>query len=458
MVEVLTPQLDIKALESQILSEFLATLNKDKIYDKQALWNAAQTFAPMPELVLTSVEPELPITKELPVVPRLSDSVLAEPIEVVEQPKLTRERKPHRGMQRAKKTGSYVLAAATVVLGVNAFDSLKQRFDGDAAEQAVSATPAIDQASETTLLSITVPESPARTTVPEVVVTLAAPESVTTEAATTTEVATTTTESTTTTEAPTTTTEAPRPLSLTEQVMADPSLLMQRRGLKLGELSLDVFCDTVDIYIENPIDFDNPANIPYLSAEAQAKVAELANPSLTRRERLMLEDDIMQKGLPDGSGSPMYALQPERPDNPNCAPMLPNPRDGQHAYGSTEATANGGVAGQYQAIADLLPEFAAIPGGGSVTYIQGHRSSQSAAFNGLHQYEIGNTVTYMGDDGQVRKYRMVGRETIDGDITLDQLAQQLRTEAASKEWLVLQVCIDGQPDNRALFIFEPDAT
>jgi len=294
---------------------------------------------------------------------------------------------------------------------------------------------------------------------------------VTTEAPTTTikkekpSVAPTTTAAPTTTEAPTTTvapttTEAPQPKSITDQVHAGELDVKDLRGMFVGQLALDKYCDVVDIYVENWVDYTSKVNFDFLTPEAQAKVLRLQLGGLSNDEQRMLKDDILQKGLPGEAGSPMYYLQEKDPAeqaeiDANCVPAAVNPRATRVAYGSTEAVANGGFAIQYQAIADVLYEFNALPGGaGKVTYIQGHRSSQSAAFEGLTDYQVGDTVTYTGDNDISLHYKMVDRITIDAGISIDALKDMLTQQANGKEQLALQYCIEDQPDTRYISIFE----
>lgn len=278
------------------------------------------------------------------------------------------------------------------------------------------------------------------------------PETTTTAAETTT---TTVPETTTTIAAPPTTEAAP--LSLTGQIMTGQVSLAERRGMELGMLRLDKFCDDVRVYINNSIDFTNADYVPLLSPEAQAKVAELQTRQLNTSQRRILEDDIQQYGLIGGdgqpTGDPLYALYPDNTPEDGCAPAAPNPRDNQVSYGSSQAVNAGGAASQWQPTA-ILSEFGGIPGQATTTYIEGHRSSQSAAFNGLVQYALGDTVSYTVD-GQTRVYQLVRTEEVDGSTPLPNIMEQLNSEGGGSEQLVLQVCVDGNNAVRSLYVFTP---
>jgi hypothetical protein len=359
------------------------------------------------------------------------------------------ERINERVKKTAAKVGFAALSLTIVVGGSSLIASALPWGKGKMAEETAPA--------ETTMT--TVLSAPAETTVTVTVPAITTTLPPVTEAMTLTpkpEPAPTTT----TTQAPiTTTTEtvAPTPvyLSVSEQIAKGMITLEATRGQQLGTLRFDKFCDDVQIYVGQSFDPTNPAVIPALSADAQAKAQILLAGGLTSRDHLMLEDDILQAGLPDGSGDPMYKLSPAVAPDQTCAPTMENPRAQQIAYGSSEATAAGEAgakASDYQAVADLS-EFGSLPGQGKVTYIQGHRSSQSAAFNGLYSYNIGDTVTY-AVDGQSHVYNLAQVAAVDATVPLADLITFLGGNPEGKEQLVLQVCIDGQENSRSLYIFE----
>jgi len=331
--------------------------------------------------------------------------------------------------------------------------------------ETILSIPASSTIPETTTTSIVEPATTVKPAETVPVTTTTVPVEVTTPVVTEAPTTTTVVAEATVAESTVPVTEAPAPMSLTEQFEAGRSLDTML-GAKIGELILTQLCEKTDIYVENVVDTSNPLNWPRLTADAQAKLAMLNDPNvqLTDDERLMLEDDIQQSGIANGPedtigiGSPMYALLPQSPEaDPelaDCVPTIQSTRGEQAAYGSTQAVMNGGMADQYIPIADVLPEFAALPGGGKVTYIQGHRSSQSAAFKDIHKLVNGNTAIYVGDDGEAIDYVVIGKERIDDDVNLYDLAARLNAQAAGQDWLVLQVCIDGQPNNRALVILQ----
>jgi hypothetical protein len=336
--------------------------------------------------------------------------------------------------------------------------------DGPAAAETNSTqpTPALSTPELTTITStIPVEASTVESTEPAVLSTSSTVKATTTTIAptttalksTTTSIEPTTTitpETTAATEAPTTT-EVPV-LSLSEQINQGIVPMSERRGMPLGTLTFDKYCDVAQTYIGNPIAIV-PENIPYLSADAQVWATDyLANYShLSKKQRRMYEEDIQQKGLPDGSGDPMYYLNPAVPLAENCIPVGPSPRSEQRSYGSTDAEQSIGTADQYQAAVDIM-EFGSLPLQGKVVYAEGHNTTQSAAGRNLARYIIGDTITY-SVDGQSKQYVLTEVTKIGSNDSVPGFVESLNAIQDGKERFVFQVCETDVNSYRNLYIF-----
>ncbi len=252
---------------------------------------------------------------------------------------------------------------------------------------------------------------------------------------------------------PETTTSVPK--DLYEQINSGETSLDQHRGEFLGTLMLDKYCDDVSIYVNQFFDYNDPAVQPHLTEQAKANIAILnSGKKLNSDQKLILEDDIWQNGLTDGQnigGSPMYQLQKDE-----TPAACFNPRDSRLAYGSSQAVNNGGNAAQYQAIAEIS-EFADIPSAkpGNVTLIAGHRSTQSAPFYGMPDYQSGDTVSYRLGSGEVLTYRLARQEHVTvGDKELKQVIDYTKAVNADKSTLLIQYCPPDKPNDRIFAVFE----
>jgi len=379
-----------------------------------------------------------------------------------QKPERTRGERIQRARRRIMAIGAVMLAFAGGDV-TNTFVSSFGNHAGatDTTRPSTSGVPSTTTTTEAPVIITTTIEVASETTEEEAPETTKAPVTTvaptTTEAPTTTAAPTTTETASTTTEA-TTTTEAPKPLTFSEEIKTGVREVMNAKGIKVGQLVFDKYCTVIEVYVENPVPYAIDANQVILSEEAKVLAEQLKRTDLSPKDRLAIEDTIMQRGLSDGNGSPMYYIMPDKNLAAGCMPTARDTRADQTVYGSYDANAwgNQGIkASALQAVADIVPEMGQIPGMEDITYIQGHRSSQSAAFHGLSSFNRGDTVTYQGDDGVAYHYELAQQITINEVITPAQLKQFLLDNGTASGDLVLQVCIEGQPDNRALYIFKP---
>ena len=437
MNEVITYHSKEAEYQLQILDEFMASLDADRLLSTNDLYAAADSFLGIEHVSADQLDADLSVHE-----PDVTNNIL--PVNSYQT--VLKTPKPNRTHETAKRrlvtVGKCAAAVIVVVMGVRGIEAVESSMDSVSKEPAAAA-----MAPEPTVEST--PTTQAATKEPTIMpVALRVTEPIRVPAVP--EATTTTITTITVAEA------APAELTLTQKILANETTLAENRGMPLGTLRLDKYCDTVKLFINNPVDYTIAENVPYLSADAQAKAALLAGSDLSREERRMYADDIMQFGLPNGSGDPLYAAYPDNTPEDGCIPAQANPRASRVAYGSTPVVQAGGYADQYQSTA-VISEYGTIPGAqnpaNTVTYISGHNTSQNASFNGLRNYTEGDTITHV-IDGQIKVYKMVALQEINGKQNFTEIIALLNAQAAGKEQIVLQVCIDGNPDDRSLYIFE----
>ncbi len=463
MIEVMTYYSKEDEIQMQILDEFMASLDADRLLSTNDLYEAAKLYAPGPDVVLTDeetkkfeeieaftsaevtnetvqtdkVKPVSKIKTTTPIKPNVVSPIVPAskphflPVRVDKIP--TQKRNHEKAKIRLLKAGNFALAAVAVVLGVRLVDEISS-----ASNEKVN-----KQSTELVVTPSTI----------EQVTSVTQPEKIIAEQITS-EINTTLPETTQPTPTSTTQVEITSPieLTLTQRLINGETKLSDNKGMPIGTFRLDKFCDTVNVYINNPIDYRNTEVLASLSPDAQEKAKLIMAGGLTKDQRLMYEDDIMQSGLINGSGDPLYAASPDTTSEDGCVPTASNPRAIQRAFGSSIVKNAGGKSDQYQPTA-VLSEFGSIPGRGKVTYISGHRSSQSASFNGLVQYQPGDTITYELDGHSVQ-YRLVTTQKIESSLSLPDIINYIQASSPGKDQLVAQVCIEGESDSRSIYIFQ----
>lgn len=335
------------------------------------------------------------------------------------------------------------------------------------------------EAPTTTLAPTTTAE--VSTTLTSTTTSTLAPTTTTTEAPTTTTEAptTTTTTTTTTTMAPastntlapsttTTTTEAPTTPTIDTTPIAKGEFLSDDneiyKGKKLGILFLNKFCDPIQIYGANPIPIDNKKYWGLLSPQARNNVEILYGPrskALTDVEKRKLAHDAIANAFGPNEGDPMFLAVPKDTTivSEQCIPEANNPRDTQPAYGQSAVYEKGGFAGQYKGVAVMSnlgdrPKFnKESSDNATVTLISGHRTTDSAAFNGIPEYKPGEEVEYI-ENGKKLIYKLAKHTLIPINTTEYNLINFVRQISPGKQILLLTFCSANDKERRYVYQFE----
>lgn len=227
------------------------------------------------------------------------------------------------------------------------------------------------------------------------------------------------------------TTVPPRAATLIETVANGERRLEDIAGNKVGTLKIEGIClSDIDVSVANSADpvahpeildgFDwsllnkNPELTPVESGDYEAA-----------RERL----------------NPLYKLALNA--NPQQACEMPGvseyaPRWSRHTSGSNDAVNTYRTPGELTPQAGIHP-YSVLPGQYGVTYIEGHRTTESAPFLNLDALVPGQTAEFT-DGYNIYTYQFIGFETVNPDINISEI---LAKTIDNKNTLIVSTCDEG---------------